>query len=81
MSSQEFDGDADIDIETELVFDQVAFTQLLRTNPIARQIIQDIVREEQTKNVRRYGDALGKWAQKPTPVGVQPQPPATQRIF
>lgn len=79
--SATFDNDKDADEELEIEFSSTVIIRALAADPEFILAVVDALRDELIVNARLTGDLFGKWAQKPTPLGVQPQPPATQRIF
>jgi hypothetical protein len=77
MSSQ-YDGDTDIDIEVEIEA-QIIANALLANASFIRQVTT-LVLVELTRQARRQGNLLGKWAQKKVPAGVKNQITGTKHL-
>ena len=68
------------DFEVSVEFDLIELKDMLVKDPAFIRAVANAVRTDLTKDARRMGDLLGKWAQRPIPVAAQPQTPGTNRL-
>ena len=68
------------DFEVSVDFDLSALRDMLVKDPAFIRSVAVEIRTQLSKDVRRTGDSLGKWAQRPVPVAAQVQTPGTNRI-
>ncbi len=68
------------DFDVDVDFDLSELKDMLVKDPAFVRAVAIEIRTELTKDVRRTGDLLGKWAQRSVPVAAQVQTPGTNRI-